>query len=393
MSPKPLTRLLLIPLVLALVPTGRADAQNSKAKELKTLKALLVLDTSDRDLAAGVRKDHRNLTSILVNSIPKDRLEITELAGNSITAEQVLTHYKNLKVGPDDALLFYYSGHGSIRTGKGHTLELQKGTSPLYRTELVSAMTARKAALTVLMTDCCSNRFALTDANSVEGKSQVVKPPATLAPLTRKLFFQTRGLVDITAATNDIAWGDDFLGGYFTNAVCRTALRSKDKELSWKEFHASVGKETIAIHVDSIRRGIAERPDKGQYYQTPAALKIAVEPLEAEVAVKAAPAKVAAIVSLTNPGKTNLEFEYRWVASQPWLKRTIPANGRMALGTWFTPDAKTPGLLVRLGGEEFTLVSRRYDKPEPPKFSDGELHTLAPKKPEQKPPLKAKPRP
>ncbi|MFO0824408.1 MAG: caspase family protein [Gemmataceae bacterium] len=298
--------------------------------------------------------------------MPKDRYDLVVLSGESITADQILAHYKKLKVEDDDGLLFYYSGHGSIRTGKGHTLELQRGKSPLNRADVVTAMTAKKPLLAVLLTDCCSDRLTLLDAAATEGTPHAANVVTTPTALAKMLFFQTQGLVDITAATNDVAFADDLHGGYFTNAICRIAAQSKDKTLGWKEFHSAVAKETNAIHQDAIKRGIAPQLRKGQRLQEPALVNIAL-----------AGGEVAAVVSLVNSSDAELEIEYRWDATQPWLKRKIPANGKISLGTRLAANAvKLPCLTIKLDGHEQMLTPNRYDKGGTPRFSDGRIYRL-----------------
>jgi hypothetical protein len=231
-------------------------------------------------------------------------------------------------------------------------------------------MTAKKPLLAVLLTDCCSDRLSLLDAAAKEGTPHAAIIVTTPTALAKKLFFQTQGLVDITAATNDVAFADDLHGGYFTNAICRVGSQSKDKALGWKEFHAAVAKETSAIHQDAIRRGIAPQLRKGQQLQEPALVNIAL-----------AGGDIAAVVSLVNPSDTELEIEYRWDAAQPWLKRKIPANGKISLGTRLAPNVmQIPSLTVKLDGHEQRLTPNRYDKSGTPRFSDGKIYRLDMKK-------------
>ncbi len=376
-------RRILLATLLGFVFAGIAGAQEAKTKEVKHLKVLLVLDTSDPVLAKGVHRDGRNFTSFLSNNIPKDRYDLVTLAGESITADQVLAHYKQLKVEPDDGLLFYYSGHGSIRPGKGHTLELQRGKNPLPRADVVTAMTTKKPLLAVLLTDCCSDRLGLTDMISKEGVPHAATIPTAPTTLAHKLFFQTQGLVDITAATNDVAMADDFRGGYFTNAICRMASQNKDKALGWKEFHTAVAKETVAIHQDAIKKGIAPQLRTGQQFQEPALINVLLTGSDAPAG------KVAAVISIVNPSNVELEFEYRWEATQPWLKKKVPANGKVSIGTWLpSTNAKLPDMTVKLDGQEQTLTPNRFDKDGTPRFSDGKVYRLGGKKDD----LKARPR-
>jgi len=365
----------LLPTLLGGLLIGSATAQEPKSKEVKQLKVLLVLDTSDPVLAKGIQRDSRNFTSFLASNIPKDRYQLTTITGESITADQVLSQIKSLKVEPDDGLLFYYSGHGSIRPGKGHTLELQRGKNPLMRSDVVTAMTAKKPLLAVLLTDCCSDRLSLSDLVSKEGVPHAANIPTAPTVLAEKLFFQSQGLVDITAATNDVAFADDFRGGYFTNAICRIASQNKDTALGWKEFHTAVAKETVAIHQDAIKKGIAPQLRKGQQFQEPALINVLLAGADAPAA------RVAAVISFVNPTNAELEFEYRWDASHPWLKKKIPANGKISIGTWLPPTVpKLPEMTVKLDGQVQTLTPNRFDKDGTPRFSDGKVYKLAGKR-------------
>lgn len=359
---------------LLALAAGAAAPQEPKAKEVGRLKVLLVLDTSDPVLAKGVQRDGRNVTKFLADHVPKDRYDLVTLTGESITPEQVLAHFKQLKVEPTDGLLLYYSGHGSIRPVKGHTLELQRGKHPLPRADAVAAMTARKPLLAVVLTDCCSDRLGLTDPAAKEGTSHAAAAPAAPTPLALKLFFQAQGLVDITAATNDVAMADDVRGGYFTNAICRVATQGRDKPMGWKEFHAAVAKETVAIHRDAIATGVAPQLRKGQQLQEPALVNV-------QLAGEAGGGRVAAVISFVNPSAAEVEFEYRWDGSQPWLKKKVPASGKVSIGTWLPPAATAlPDLTVRLDGKEQALAPARYAKDGTPRFSDGTVYRLAPKK-------------
>ena len=69
-------------------------------------------------------------------------------------------------------------------------------------------------------------------------------PARALHPTVRCLFFQARGTVDITAATDNASWSDNKKGGLFTRSLARlvelTPLRELDKDrdgvVTWSEF-------------------------------------------------------------------------------------------------------------------------------------------------------------
>src|SRR5262249_38115654 len=66
----------------------------------------------------------------------------------------VLKYYQDLKVEPNETLVFYYAGHGAYDTSKGHLLTFVQGDLP--RASLMAAMQKHKPRLTVVLTDCCA---------------------------------------------------------------------------------------------------------------------------------------------------------------------------------------------------------------------------------------------
>src|SRR5207248_38679 len=162
----------------------------------------------------------------------------------------ILAYYRNLQVDRNDALFFYYAGHGATDPQRGHFLALQElRAKPLLRADLRRAMQAHHPGLVVLMTDCCSSRFRLPGKlrriYEDEGTAR------TIQPVLRCLFYQSRGVVDITAASGNAAFGDDHDGGIFTRTfekLVKAGIAPSDADrdgfVSWPEFFSRLQAET-----------------------------------------------------------------------------------------------------------------------------------------------------
>lgn len=356
-----------VPLALL---TAALAAPAAPAAEPGRVRAVVVLDTSDPNLVPGVRKDRLNVERLLAANLPADRFTLDVLQGPSLTRAKVLEAVAGLKPGPADAVFFYYSGHGTFRPETGHTLELRRGRDPLARDDLRKALTAAGAGLTVLLTDCCSDRFpnGLADRGLAPPA-----PPAAPTPLADKLFFQSRGAIDLTAADKDVAYADDYRGGYFTSAVCTVAGRNANTPLAWKEFAEAVRKETAAIHDQAIKDGVAPKLRAGERLQQP----VALAPIPAD-GVKA----IIGVVGMTNPTDGPISLEYRWTDAQKWAELTIPAGGRKALAARVHGETADPPVLkVRVDGRELTLPANPWDGTGTPRFADGRQYRFTPKPP------------
>jgi len=130
--------------------------------EASRVRILLVLDTLDR-MGATWGLDGDNMLGLFEHAFKKQGLvkgkqfTIDVLTGKQVTPKQVLDYYTKLDVGDNEALVFYYSGHGGFHGKKGHFMALTLGHQQLYRSDILKAMEAKKPRLKVLLTDCCAN--------------------------------------------------------------------------------------------------------------------------------------------------------------------------------------------------------------------------------------------
>src|SRR5262249_14513204 len=118
------------------------------------------------------------------------------------------------------------------------------GKKVLFRSELRKAMLDVNAPLTIILTDCCSDlhsKVALARFSPPSPPKGVPK----LLPAFRQLFFEERGVVDVTAAmTGDFAWSARD-GSIFTSAFCKILVKEKDnQELTWRRFYQKIKEET-----------------------------------------------------------------------------------------------------------------------------------------------------
>jgi hypothetical protein len=295
-----------------------AEAQ-THLPELRKVHALLVVDTLS-GLGESVKVDGERIEHLLSESLPRDRVEIRVLTGKDVSAESILSYYRDLQASRDDALFFYYAGHGATDPEKGHFLALQelKG-KPLLRAELRRAMQAHQPGLVVIMTDCCSNRFRLPGRTrrvyADTGTAKVIQP------VLRCLLYQSRGVVDITAASGNAAFGDDHDGGIFTRCFDRLVRgeigrldSNHDGFVSWEEFFSRLQSETEGTFVTWARRRRALGEEVDQKSQKPQAFVLGTS--GGKVAVR-----------LRNETVELLRYEYRWAGNSSWESARIAPRG------------------------------------------------------------------
>jgi hypothetical protein len=214
--------------------------------EAVRVRALLVGDTGDPDIGGSVSKDLAIMQVLLKGAFAKhrDRLTLEILTDSNVTRERILGYYQKRKTGPEETLLFYFSGHGGTERLRGHLFQVlsEDGSRPvpLWRDEVRSAMLSHQPRLCILLSDVCSDLIDL----GARARA-VLRPPAFQT--TRCLFLQARGLVDINAVSEGQAAVGQEDGGFFTRGLVevlgrpfKELDRDGDGFLHWQEVLPAV---------------------------------------------------------------------------------------------------------------------------------------------------------
>lgn len=306
--------------------------------------ALLAIDTDAQ--VAGVEDDGRAMTMVLTNGFGQSRLlNLRVLSGANVRPDTITNAIRGMPVGPNDTLLFYYSGHGATIEGRGHALTTSHGV--LMRDRLRNDMAARRPRLSVILTDCCSS--LVKPGPPAPGMGA---PPGNpeISPLLRSLLLQHRGTVDVTSSSfGEASWGSQGTGGLFTAALTqalgsweiRPFDKDKDGLASWTEVFEQVRQRTQAAFRDfkqdflqqdkrGMDRGAAEQLQR-QLDQVPQAFALG------ELSGQAGPQPVPQPQPGPDLFAPNLGIHFRMVpvgsASGARLTRApVPGSGAAQLG-------------------------------------------------------------
>ncbi|MFO0930869.1 MAG: caspase family protein [Gemmataceae bacterium] len=307
-------RLLVVAAVGVLVLTAGGPWASAASPELRKIHILTVLDTQASELAPSLMLDERRLRDLWRQTIPADRYTLTVLKGKQATRGVFLDQIRALAVQPDEGLVVYYGGHGATDTRtKQHFFDFSDG-KPLFRQEVLRAMEAKGPALAVLLSDCCSTPKKLKELATTRA---VPAPPAqSLHPTVRSLFFQSRGTVDVTAATDNASWSDSLQGGLFTRSLDKLLLApvsDRDKQLTWTEFFPRLQRETRLLF-DSWRKDMTARGERiDSRNQVPHLFEHRL-----------------AVVGIENGTAGPLAYQVRWPGQAAWAEVTLqPGEQRM----------------------------------------------------------------
>lgn len=345
--------------LLALALAAAPPPLRSPSAELQTLHILMVFDHPNEAIRPSLKPDEQRLRQLWRQTLPAGRHTLTVLAGAAATPERILTYYRDLPVGSADGVLFYLSGHGKVdgRSPFGSCFDFACG-KVLLRNELLRAIQGRHPAFVLVASDACHDAAQLTPGQIELGSllaPDSVPPgrpaggPAALHPTVRRLLFEARGVVDLTAAAT-MAYTDDAEGGLFTRAFCQLLTTPLDRldenrngTVVWPEAFAWLCRETRALsrrwHKEMVAGG-EEAPDA---VQTPLAYSLGWQLESAR--------PILAVFRLHNTADTAVSGHYRWVGRTAWLPLLLQRGEKRLLSVGL-PDGTTaaPDLQVQLHG-------------------------------------------
>lgn len=227
-----------VALLLSLVTFGAEDgARAQEGIDARFLHVLIVADTQDPLLGEWLRQEHDFLIDVLRETVPAHRMRISTITGSDVRAATLMDYYRSLNVQPNDSIFCFFAGHGAL--GKtGHVLQMADN-SIVARADLLRAMLAKQARLTVLLTDSCAN---VVELHEPAGEPPFAERALVPTEVARYLFFRHQGIVDVNAASpGQIGLclpGGGIFGTSFSRALLQPNIvldSNRDGIVSWHE--------------------------------------------------------------------------------------------------------------------------------------------------------------
>jgi hypothetical protein len=332
--------------LLALVCLAASERANAAQPErLNKLYIIMAFDTNDDGLKASLEKDEENLRKFW-EQLPKKSYELTVLKGADVTKlglTRALLAVRR-KVTADDGFIFYFGGHGALIEKPDekpyHVLRLtRKPMTDITRSSLRFMLSSSKAGLKVILTDCCSTR----EKYDKKEQAPPVAAKGAIPPTIDRLFFRSRGMVDITAATEEEAWSDDQNGGLFTRTLIRLLNKKpenlgakKPEDVTWEMFFPQLQRETQTFFKSWSAKMKARYPDCPIRADTQKPHAFFLMKPQAYTAIE-----------LENAKAEPLKYKFRWEGEKDWIELVLkPKQSRVHFHRLPNKDGTLPKLEI-----------------------------------------------
>jgi len=155
------------------------------------LVAIIAVDTLSGEIKRDMQTNAKMLETALRRNVPPHRLDIHILKDNGWSRDGASQTIRDLNVSEDDALFFFYSGHGYYQNGSFFTPPADQGNR-LYFSDVRNALLGKGARLTVSVLDCCQTHPGDVNVAPAPGPADV-STTDEVSTLFQDLFFASHG--------------------------------------------------------------------------------------------------------------------------------------------------------------------------------------------------------
>jgi len=218
-------------------PTSNINTQPSGPV---TIHLVLLGDTKDISIGASVKNDLNSMRSLFQNTMGVNkniRFNIKEVSGDKLTALEVQNTVKSLTVGANDAVIVYYSGHGTNPLNSNSNFPTASLIKSSYRLEDLSSLAdSHKPRLSIVIGDLCNSVSRATSPVATQAFTRSAAPqydPARVA----KLLINAKGkLISTSSKYDEYSYSIGNNGVFteaFVGAMNATVVNQSSLAITW----------------------------------------------------------------------------------------------------------------------------------------------------------------
>jgi hypothetical protein len=239
-----------------------------------SLRVLLVGDTNDRSIGKSVVTDLANFEGFAqqISARTGLKLDLKVIKGAGLKSRPIMDAVKNLKVDSDDAVIFYYSGHGfrtqPVKTRWPLLYIPDAGTKGVDFQWVIDTIDAKKPRMVIAISDSCNNYIDLPQAG-INSRAMLEDQDEAW----RKLFVEFSGRIYASGSiVGQFSFGQDATGGAFTSrflSIVRAEVKSTTA--NWDNIMKLATRQIVINSPQQKTQDPQYELVKGEAVQTPQA--------------------------------------------------------------------------------------------------------------------------
>jgi hypothetical protein len=229
-----------------------------------TLYLIQVTNSLDTKLGNGFYENHKMIKSLFQEAASTCNINFQniEVMGNDYSKDNVIKTISNFNPGPNDIVIFYYSGHGyryddqvsdwprMALSNTYQTKEELHANSLSLDDDVYKPLAAKNPHLLLVIGECCNTSVGTTP--SMQDPMQMIQGNYIIDPKAMKALFNQSGKMLIaTSKPNESTWYYQTMGGLFGNnfvsAISKeTNFTNQSNNVSWKDIFDNSVNETVS---------------------------------------------------------------------------------------------------------------------------------------------------
>lgn len=222
---------------------------------LPTLHAVILADTNDNKIGNSTEVDFKHMNNLVqeISSYTGMTLSKRTLKGSELNNNNVRKILNNLAVKKNDAVIFYYAGHGKNPPSRNKWPSMMLYDKNLEFNFVITKLKKKNPRFFLAIADSCNdfpqNRF-------YPSTNQRTLPNNSKRKNYQNLFLKTKGYIVASAAIpGQLSWSYAHTGGLFTTQFLNSLNMevSSSHQASWKAIMESAV-ETIILPNNLIQQ-------------------------------------------------------------------------------------------------------------------------------------------
>lgn len=217
--------------------------------EASDLHAILTTDLNAYKIERAIKKDLDRMQKEIKSIVKFTGLKLKEklFIGKKTDPQELIDYLRDLEVGQDDVILFYFSGHG-FRMNQSINcpwpiLAFEKSGVGIQFEEIASFLKAKNARLTLIFADCCNHASNFKFPKKIIDENDELFQKSVKIRLKErycKLFLEPSGLLVVSSAqAGEYSYTSNIEGSLYTIALTnglKEILKGSLQQISWKNL-------------------------------------------------------------------------------------------------------------------------------------------------------------